>query len=175
MLDVSEERRRRYLPRDLVRASFATEQAVYGVLLVSGMIVVTGRYGSTSWQVLLTVVVTVLVFWSAHVYAGTVARHGSSDDHPVPLRESLRLAVQDSWGLLLSALVPCAILLLGTLRVVPDAAAMWAALWAGIVILGVLGYLAFRRRGSAWWVRVLGAITTAAFGLVLAGLKAFIH
>src|SRR5262245_62038436 len=52
----------------IVHASFATEEAVYGVILVAGMIVVAGSHGDSSWTVFTTVVVTVLVFWAAHVY-----------------------------------------------------------------------------------------------------------
>ncbi len=168
-------RRSGFFPSDLVRASFATEQAVYGVLLVSGMIVVSGSHGATSWQVLVTVVVTVVVFWSAHVYAGTVAHHGLEHDRVVGLGDAFREAVRDSWGLLLSALIPCALLLLGTTRVVPDEAAIWAALWTGVGVLAVLGYVAFLRRGAPMWVRLLGALTTSAFGLVLMLLKSLVH
>ena len=63
-------------PLDTVATSFVTEQSVYGVILVAGMIVVAGAADATSFTVFVIVVVTVLVFWGAHVYAGTVAAHG---------------------------------------------------------------------------------------------------
>ena len=62
------------LAHPFMRTTFATEESVYGVILVSGMIVVAGGHGESSWSVFLTVLVTVIVFWAAHVYAGTVAR-----------------------------------------------------------------------------------------------------
>ncbi len=159
----------------IIRAGLATEQAVYGVLLVAGMIVIGGSHATTSWQVLVTVVATVLVFWAAHVYAGTIARHGFEDDGALSLAESFRLAAHASWGLLVSALIPCAILLLGTLRIVPDAPATWLALWSCIVLLGVLGYLAHQRRGAPMHLRILGALVTASFGGLLALLKVLVH
>ncbi|MGP3533748.1 hypothetical protein ACTU3I_03060 [Microbacterium sp. RD1] len=163
------------LPRDIVRTAFASEQAIYGVLLVSGMIVVAGRYGGSSWEVLTTVLATVVVFWAAHVYAGAVAHHGIDEGGVLGIRASLRISVRESWGLLLSALIPCAVLFLGTLQVVPDLLARWAAMWTGVAVLATLGYLAFRRRGASMLIRVLGGITTSLFGVVLVILKAVVH
>lgn len=159
----------------LVRTAFVTEESVYGVVLVSGMIVVAGTHGSTSWEVFWIVAITVIVFWAAHVYAGTVSRHGLAIDHVLPLRQAFDAALNHSLGLLASAMLPSLILLLGALRVVPDALTIWLALWAGVLVLATLGFVAYRRRGAPWPMQLLGALTTAAFGLVMIVLKAFIH
>ncbi|WP_022889790.1 hypothetical protein [Agromyces italicus] len=159
----------------LVRTAFVTEESVYGVVLVSGMIVVAGAHGSSSWEVFWIVVITVVVFWAAHVYAGTVARHGLAVDHVMPLRQAFATALRHSLGLLASALLPSSILLLGATRVVPDALTIWLALWVGVVVLAALGFIAYRRRGAPWPMQLLGALTTAAFGLVMIVLKAVIH
>lgn len=159
----------------LVRATFVTEESVYGVILVSGMIVVSGGHGESSWSVFWTVVITVLVFWLAHVYAGTVAHHGLDHDRVVGLREAFRGALKRSLGLLASALIPSFILLLGATRAIPDPLAVWAALWAGVIVLGVLGFIAFRRRGAPWPMQIVGALVTAAFGVAMIVLKAVIH
>lgn len=161
------------LPR--VRTGFITEESVYGVVLVSGMVVVAGGYGATSWQTFLSVIGTVLVFWAAHVYAGTVAGHGVVEGDETSLSTALRRSVRRSLGFLLSALLPCSVLLLGALRVVPDSWAMWTALWLGVIVLAVLGFSAFTVRGSSWPVRIAGALGTAAFGFVMILLKAVIH
>ena len=160
---------------DLVRTTFVTEESVYGVILVSGMIVVSAGHQATAWQVFWTVVDTVIVFWAAHVYAGTVSHHGLDHDRVVGLGESFRMAVRRSLGLLASALIPSSILLLGATRAIPDSYAIWAALWAGVVVLAVLGWVAFARRGAPWPVRVAGALGTAAFGIAMILLKALIH
>lgn len=159
----------------IVRAGFATEQAVYGMLLVAGMIVAAGAHGGSSVEVLVTVVVTVLVFWAAHVYAGTVAHHGLEEGHNVGLRDAFRTSLRATWGMLLSAIVPCIILLLGTLRVFPDRLAGWLALISCIITLAVLGYVAYQRRGAPLHLRIVGALVTAGFGALLALLKAIIH
>src|SRR4029453_18968635 len=159
----------------LVRTTFVTEESVYGVILGSGMIVVAGGHGASSWQVFWTVLITVIVFWAAHVYAGTVARHGLDEDRMIGLREAFRISFRRSLGLLASALIPSFILLLGATRVIPDAYAIWTALWVGVVVLAVLGWIAFSRRGSPWPIRLAGALGTASFGIAMIVLKAFIH
>ena len=159
----------------IVRATFVTEESVYGVLLVSGMIVASGGQGQSSWRVFWSVAVTVVVFWAAHVYAGTVAHHGLDHDRVVGLKESFGIALLRSSGLLLSATIPLFILLLGATRAIPDPVAIWAALWAGVVVLAVLGFIAFHRRGASWPVKVAGSLITAGFGVALIVLKAVIH
>lgn len=157
------------------RGSFVTEESVYGTILVSGMIVVAGEYKATSWQTFVIVIGTVLVFWVAHVYAGTVAGHGVIEGDETTLGTALRRAIRRSAGFLTSALIPSVVLLIGALRVIPDNIAIWVALWLGVVILGVLGYSAFALRGSSWPVRILGCLSTAALGVAIILLKALIH
>lgn len=159
----------------LIRASFATEESVYGVILVAGMTAVSGVHGATSLQVFWTVLVTVVVFWLAHLYAGTVAGHGLDRDRVVGLRESFRHALRRSVGMLLSSLIPLAILLFGGGRLIEDKYSIWLALWSCVAVLAVLGYIAFSRRGAPWPIRILGSFTTAAFGVIIMLAKAFIH
>ena len=163
------------LATDLVRTTFVTEESVYGVILVSGMIVVAGGSGTSAWQLFWQVVGTVVVFWAAHVYAGTVARHGLEHNRVRGLGEAFRESLQRSLGLLASSTIPLVILLLGATKAIDDAVALWAALWAGVVVLAVLGWIAFTRRGAPWPIRLAGAFGTAAFGLVMMLMKALIH
>lgn len=148
---------------------------MYGVILVAGMIVVSNAHEATAWEVFVTVVSTVVVFWAAHVYAGTVAHHGVEDGRVVGLGESFRRALRRSRGLLVASLIPAGILLLGATNVVNDDAAIWLALWTGVLVLAVLGYLAFERRGAGFWMRLAGAAGTAGFGIVMILLTAAIH
>ena len=165
-----------HIPHQVIRASFATEQSVYGVILVSGMIVVAGTHDSTSWEVFWTVVITVVVFWLAHVYAGTVAHHGLDHGRVLGIRESFREALAA---------------LMGTAGVGTDPVAHPAARGDGGRarlrgdLAGPVGGGAragdprlYRvRAGAARRGRsgLLGGLTTAAFGLVLMLMKALVH
>lgn len=152
-----------------------TEEGVYGVILVAGMIVVSNSYDSIALLVFVTVVSTVVVFWAAHVFAGTIAHHDPEGRVPVSLRLAFRSSLHRAWGLLVSALVPCILLLLGALHVVSDEFAISAALWTCVGVLAILGYLAFLRRGSSFPVRILGTLATAGFGVIMILLKAAVH
>jgi hypothetical protein len=163
------------LATQFVRTTFVTEEAVYGVILVDGMIVVSAGHGASAWSVFWTVIGTVVVFWAAHVYAGTVAHHGLDHERMIGLGEAFRGSLRRSMGLLASALIPSFILLLGATRAITDTYAIWTALWAGVVVLAVLGWVAFARRGSPWPIRVAGSLGTAAFGLAMILMKALIH
>ncbi|WP_051662489.1 MULTISPECIES: hypothetical protein [unclassified Microbacterium] len=162
-----------------LRPGFGTEAAVYGTILVSGLVAVSSAHGETSYTVLVSVAVTVLVFWGAHVYAGTVARVSDRDERArgdrVGVRAAFAASVTHSLGMLSSAAVPALILLAGTTRVIPDGFANDLALWSGVVILAFLGYVAFLRRGSPQIIRVLGALVTASFGIAFVVLKALVH
>lgn len=157
----------------------ASEPAIYGVVLVAGLVVVVGDSVETSWDVLAKVAATVAVFWAAHVYAGTVAHVGDEVDATVPLGSRVlragRVAVAHSWGLLLATLVPVVTLVLGYTPLLDDEQAIWAALWLSVVVLGVLGYAKVAPLTPNPWVRLAGGAATSALGLVLVLLKARVY
>lgn len=151
-----------------------SEESVYGLILVSGMIVVSGTVVGTSINALVTVAVTVIVFYLAHVYAGTLGRLAATDGQ-AGLRASIGAAARHSRGMLVSSVVPLLILLLGTTDLIDDTVAIWSALIANTVLLGVLGWIVVARWSTHWAPRLLSALITAGFGLVLIALKAVIH
>lgn len=151
-----------------------SEESVYGLVLVSGMIVVSGTIVGTSVNALITVAVTVIVFYLAHVYAGTLGRLAATDGQ-AGLRASIRAAARHSRGMLAAAVAPLLILLLGATDLIDDTFAIWAALIVNTVMLGVLGWIAVARWSTHWLPRLVSALVTAGFGLVLIVLKAVIH
>lgn len=151
-----------------------SEESIYGLILVSGMIVVSNSLTGTSLGALIAVVVTVVVFFAAHVYAGTIAGMAKAHSHG-DLRASFVAALHHSEGMLLIALAPILVLLLGVSQVIDDEVAIWTALFVDTVILGVLGWFAIARWSERTAVRMTSAVITAAFGAVLVVLKALIH
>ena len=137
----------RVTPR--VARILTSEESVYGLILVSGMIVVSGSVVGTSVNALVTVAVTVVVFYLAHVYAGTLGRLAASDGE-AGLRESLAAAARHSRGMLFASVVPLVILLLGTTDLIDDSLAIWSSLVVNTVMLGVLGWLAVARWSTHW-------------------------
>ncbi len=150
-----------------------SEEAIYGLILVSGMVVVSGLSVGTAVNALVTVVVTVIVFYLAHVYAGTLGRLAATDGRAT-LRAGLAAAARQSGGMLLASLPPLVVLLLGALGILEENVALWFALIVNTVLLGGLGWFAVARWSTSRLSRIAGAVITAAFGGVLILLKAFI-
>jgi hypothetical protein len=71
--------------------------------------------------------------------------------------------------------LPAIFLLLAVVNVLDEYVAYYAALWVGVLVLAVLGYLASARRGSPWYWRVLSALVTASLGLLVIWLSSLVH
>ena len=152
-----------------------SESAIYGVILVSALIIVTGQKSDTSWDTFLKVLGTVVVFWIAHVFAGVVSNLGMTINGDKSFGALLLYAVRHSSGLLLGALIPLLIILLGAAGVIADDTAVWVALWIDAALLGIIGYLAVARMTAKPWARSLGALVTALLGVAIMVMKALIH
>lgn len=160
--------------RNTLGHTLMTEESIYGLILISGMILVSGLQNDASWRVLITVIITVLVFWLAHVYAGTLARFSGSFGGGNLVR-AIRESLHRSRGLLVSAILPIAVLSLGTLDIIDDHNALWWALWANTLVLGALGWIGVARWSKSFWWRLASAFTTALFGGFVIILKAIAH
>lgn len=154
---------------------FLSESGIHGVVLVAGMVLLVANSEGASWEVLVKVAGAVVVFWLAHVYAGVIA-HLDDYDSTVPIVQRVRqaggYALEHSWGVLLAAIIPLVVLMLGVIGAVSDGDALWATLWACVAVLAVLGY-----RSSISWtdrlgVRLASGSLTAVLGLLVIALKA---
>ena len=159
----------------LQKADLFSESAVYGLVMVSALLLVTNQYDATSREVFIKVLGTVVVFWLAHAFATAVSHMGVVADAKAPFRESFRHALAHSAGLLIAAVVPLGIVLLGVVNLISDDVALWTALWVDAVLLGLLGYFS-----SGAWTRNTSLRLRVGFGTALLGvcivlLKAFIH
>lgn len=154
-----------------VRAKLVTADAVYGLILFSALIGAVDDDDSDALEVLLISVASLIIFWGAHVFAGTITGHGAD----ARLGEAFRHAVVHSAGMLYAAILPSLALLLGVFHVFSADIAVSIALTASTVILGILGYSAFAQRGSHVAIRILGGIGTALFGLLMIILNIVVH
>lgn len=158
-----------------IERALLSEGAIYGLVLVAGMIVVSRNLAGSSWDALNTVLATVVVFYAAHVFADTLTGLTASDGHKRTFRESFRHAIRRSFGMLGVAVVPVVVLALGVTDVLDDADAVWLALYVDVALLGAVGWWITATRSPSFWVRAGGALLTGAFGGILILLKALIH
>lgn len=160
--------------RDLLaEVHLSTEEGIYGLILVAGLVAVAGNSGLTSARTLAFVLITVGVFWVAHVYSGTVAVHSSQLG--LTVRTSLRMARKRSRGLLVAVVPPAVPLVLGALGMIQDITADWIAMWTIVAVLALLGFLTYRRRKAPLHMCVIGAVSTAALGCIIIIAKALLH
>lgn len=173
---------------------FVTPEAVYGLVLYAA--VVAAAYDEAddpddasatlvfdqttiaipdALGVLIWVVLSMVVFWGAHVFAHAVAGHGVRHGKPVTVARATREAFHHSAGMLYAPVIPTIALVLGAFGVLPDAVAIDLALWISVGVLGVLGFLAFIAKRSSWIIAILGGIATAILGLLIILINAVMH
>jgi hypothetical protein len=157
-----------------LRRSFVTPELISGTILVSVVIAVADESGGI-FDVFATTVLSVIVFWATQVFIVSIAVQGlRSEEEPISVRNSLRIALGRSYGLLLAAIPPLIFMFVGLFGTNQGQVAYWVALWLGVVMLAVLGWIAFSGRGIHWYWRICGALATAGFGLLAILLKLLI-
>jgi hypothetical protein len=152
-----------------------TADAVYGLILYSALIAVASGDHGNSLEVFAISAFSLLVFWGAHVYAGTIANHGVRDGEEIHMSQAFREAVGHASGMLYAAVLPSIVVLLGAFPILSYSASVDDALLLVLIMLGVIGYESFHQRRSRMVVRIFGAIGTALFGLIMIILNTTIH
>ena len=145
---------------------------IYGLIVVSCVIVVTRNLTGSSWEALLAVVGTLLVLFAAHAYASTLSEMSR---HGLTFAAAVRVGVTESLGMLVIGLIPVLVLLLGVTGVLRPVDAVWLALLTDVILLGLLGWGITAARLRSAWARFGGALVTASFGGLIIALKALIH
>ena len=158
----------------LVLRAYRSESAIYGVVLVSSLIAI-GWSENTDLEVLGFTLGAVIVFWLAHVYAGTVSREETGSPRLRAVLAAARTSASHSSGMLLAMILPTIFLLLATVNVLDEYVAYYLALWAGTAVLAVIGWLMARRRGGHWGWWLLSALITASLGLLVTWLGSLVH
>ncbi len=143
--------------------------AAYGTVLVLAALAVLSPdnvEAGHGWEIIAGVG---LATWIAHLYAETVGDHllhGASID-----RKEIGRAMADGSPILLAAVAPAIVLLLGRLDALEARTALVVALVVAffqLVGVGVfVGRIVSTRRGGVWWY----AAATAAVGLVVVTVK----
>lgn len=116
--------------------------------------------------------VTGLVFWLVHVYADIVAAGYSTAREAV---RHARGAFRNQWPIVQGAMIPALALVIAPLFAINDDNASYWAVGAGIVMLFATGLFIGAREGRSFGRRLAVGVVNAIFGLVILGLKIFIH
>jgi hypothetical protein len=152
-----------------------TADAVYGVILYSALIAVVSEKENHSLEVFVVSFLSLVVFWGAHVYAGTIANHVVRDGREITLGAAFHEAVNHTSGMLYAAVLPSIPLIIGAFHGLSDNDAASISMLIVVVQLALIGYQSFAQRKSRIVVRIFGAIGTALFGLIMVILNYIVH
>ena len=163
----------RWRPR-VARTTGSVTEAIYGLILATSVIAVSREYDSSNAGVIgVTVLVTGVVFWLAHIYArvlaGWIARHRMLN------RSEVREVLRHDWPLVEVTVPLVLILALGVLDVVPDKSAILTAMLAALVELAAAGAYAARTSGAGLRGAVVSAVIAVALGSAVVLLKTLLH
>src|SRR5215208_1949706 len=101
----------RWRPR-VVRTTGSVTEAIYGLILATSVIAVSREYDSSNaGRIGITVLVTGVVFWLAHVYARVLA--GSISNRRMIKRSEVREVLRHDWSLVEVTVPLVLILVLG--------------------------------------------------------------
>ena len=128
---------------------------------------------SDAGLIAVTVLVTGIVFWMAHVYARIMA--ASIAQHRALQRAEMRALLVYYWPLVEVTIPLVVVLAIGAVGIIPDRAAILTATVVALVELGAVGAYAARLRGAGLRVTVLSAAVAVGLGLVVVLLKALVH
>ena len=158
----------------VARTTGSVTEAIYGLILATSVIAVSAEYDSSNAGLVgVTVLVTGVVFWLAHVYARVLA--GSITHHRMLNRSEVRAVLRHDWPLVEVTVPLVLILALGVLDVVGDKTAILAATLAALVELAAAGAYSARASGAALRWTVLSALVAVSLGSAVVLLKTLVH
>ena len=157
----------------VVRTTGSVTEAIYGLILATSVIAVSREYDSNAARISLTVLVTSVVFWLAHVYARALGR--AITQHRMLNRSEMREVLRHDWPLVEVTVPLVLILALGALDIMPDKAAILAATLVALVELAAAGAYAARRSGAGVRWTIVSAVIAVILGSAVVLLKALVH
>lgn len=149
-------------------------EGIYGLVLATSVIAVSQEYESgRAGAVAVTVLVTAIVFWLAHVYARILARAAAHDRWPT--RGEMRELMRHDWPLVEVAVPLVLVLALGAVGVIADRTAVTLAVGLALAELALVGAYAAATSGARPPGVVLSSAVAVALGSIVVLLKALAH
>jgi hypothetical protein len=159
--------------RDLEGRAEELAGAIYGTIVVAGLLAATGPDDDPEiWPTALWVLVTVMVFWLAHSWALSMARRATG---VAAQAGGVRSSLARHWPLVQSAFPPLGVMFLAALLGADDETAILLAAWSCVVLLGAWGIVVAREEHESPLRIALTALGCAALGALMVVLKIVIH
>ena len=141
---------------------------IYGAIITAAILDTVGGHASTTVLVI-SVVVTLLVYWIAEEYAEVLGEHTAGGK--LPSRASIWGALAKTWPMVTASYLPLLAAVLATLAGASALAAANAGLVVAVVLLTVHGWRAGRAAQLQSWKLLVATSIAAGLGLVMILLK----
>jgi len=149
---------------------FRSPAAIYGLIVFTAFVSIAEDHAESIEDMLETSVLSLVVFFIAHVFAHTLTEHAEHG-----FRKATMSAVRHGAGMLYASVPSIIVLLIAGLTDASPGDAVESCLWTAFVVLALLGYNAFRSRGARLLFRLLGAFSTALLGILIVALEYGFH
>jgi hypothetical protein len=144
---------------------------IYGAIITAAILDTAGGHLSTA-ALVISLVVTLLVYWLAEEYAEVLGEQ--VEGGRLPSMASIRGALVATWPMVTASYAPLLALVLARLAGASAFTAANVGLVAAIILLTVHGWLAGRAAQLRSWQLFFATSTAAALGLVMVALKDFV-
>jgi hypothetical protein len=141
---------------------------IYGTIITAAIIDTAGGHVSTS-QLVVSVFVTLLVYWAAEGYAELLGEH--TQEGRLPSWKQARASMAASWPMVAASYVPLIALGVARLAGASDSAAAWAGLIVALLLLVFHGWSAGRAAHLTGKALLAVTLMAAALGVVMVVLK----
>ncbi len=141
---------------------------IYGAIITAAILDTAGSHLSTA-ALVVSVVVTLLVYWLAEEYAELLGEQAEAGH--LPSRASIRGALAATWPMVSASFAPLLALLLARLAGASALVAANIGLAAAIVLLTFHGWSAGRAAQLRGWQLFFATSVAAALGLLMIALK----
>lgn len=160
-------------PADVEREVERLSGAIYGTIVVAGLLAATGPDDDPEvWPTALWVLITVVVFWLAHSWSLFMARRATGLAVP---GGGLGQSLARHWPLVQSAFPPLVVMFVAVLLGADDERAILLAAWACVLLLAGWGIVVARQEHESPLRIALTSLGCAALGALMVVLKILIH
>jgi hypothetical protein len=145
---------------------------VYGTVTVMATLTAFANT-KTPWELTTLVATTAFVLWIAHLYA-----HGLAESIALkqPLRtDELVSIAHRELGILLAAVLPTLVLLLGVIGILDEGTCVWIAIAIALGTLAAQGFRYARIESVGWRGTATAVGANLALGLLVVALKVTVH
>jgi hypothetical protein len=158
----------------LMRAPARLARSIYGNVLATSLVVAFSEdndYSTT--EIAVSVLVTGLVFWVAHVYASLIAGRYTAGRRLT--RAEVGAEFYGEWPVVQAFFPPVVVLLLGTIGLLSHDTAVNIAIAVGVAALVLWSLAIGRQERMSPLALALMALLNALFGAAVVLLKVFVH